>query len=122
MPASYQLNLEHRMVMSTASGIVTDTDLIQHQQRLRKDPQFEPSFGQRMDFTGASGISVSVATIQRLAIHRVYAAGSRRAIVLHQGIAGALANMFKDLSEMEGEQVEVFEDLPAARAWLGLGE
>ena len=120
MPASYLIDREKRVVFSRGWGVVSDGDLYDHQQRLRNDPEFDPTFRQVMDFTETTTVSVSVAAIHQLASVRVFRPGTPRAIVVPATATYGLARMFQMLVEPEGETIEVFRELAPARNWLGL--
>ncbi len=44
MPAYYKIDKERRVVMSTVAGVFTLADGLAHQEKLLKDPHFDPSF------------------------------------------------------------------------------
>ncbi len=54
MPADYKVDTSKRMVFSIAYGIITDEDVYAHQEKLRDDPDFDPSFSQLVDCAGVT--------------------------------------------------------------------
>jgi hypothetical protein len=49
MPAEYKVDKALGVVFSLAHGILTDHDAYSHQDKLRNDLEFEPSFSQLFD-------------------------------------------------------------------------
>ena len=120
MPASYQIDKSLGVVFSVGSGVVTDAEMLRHQEQLRHDPDFQPTFSQLLDFNAMIEAQISAAAIQRLAGAGFFAKGARRAIVVNSDVAFGLARMFQMHSDHSGEQIEIFRDLDKARQWLGL--
>jgi hypothetical protein len=51
MPAYFKIDKERRLVMSVAADVFTIDDALAHQEKLLKDPDFDPSFSQLWDLT-----------------------------------------------------------------------
>ena len=49
MPISYEIDSVRRLVLATATGVLTDEDVLQHKQRLAKDPDFRPGMRELSD-------------------------------------------------------------------------
>src|SRR5215471_5111129 len=81
MPASYVIDKQRRLVISTATGVVTAEECKQHQDRLVNDPDFHPTFNQILDFTGATTIGLNYEILRFLAVRHVFRTPSRRAIL-----------------------------------------
>lgn len=121
MPISYRIDAARALVLSAAAGVVTDADLLEHQQRLRGDPDFQPWFRQLFDFTTATENEVTGRGVRQLAIAPAFGKGSKRALLVGEDSAFGLARMFQTLrDEHADESIEIFRDERAARAWLGL--
>lgn len=121
MPVSYRIDVAQAFILSEAVGVVTDQDLLDHQQQLRADPACKPWFRELFDFTGATANEVTGRCIRQLAIAPFLGKGSKRALVVPNDSGFGLARMFQTLREdHEGEAIEIFRDLATARAWLGL--
>ena len=118
MPACYVIDVAHRIVISQALGRLTDSDLWQHQQRLRQDPMFDPTFCQLWDCTGVTAVAVTGEGLRQLATVSVFQPGTPRAIVAPNDAMYGLARMFQTLRGFQGEQIAVFRELADAHAWL----
>ena len=69
MPAFYKIDRERRLVLSTGSGVFTIEDILGHQERLLKDPDFDPSFSQLMDFMQVTKVDITPADVRLAAQH-----------------------------------------------------
>jgi len=119
MPAHYKIDKERRLVMTTVFGVVTLADGLAHQEKLRKDPDFDPSFSQLMDFSHAAKIELTAEDVRTLAQQSIFSPDSRRAILVSGDLAFGLARMFEALRESFGEQgIRVFRNLDEALDWV----
>jgi hypothetical protein len=119
MPAFYKIEKENRLVLSTASGIVTMNEVWGHQQKLAVDPDFDPTFSQLMDVSHITKIELTTEDIRRLAQETLFHPTSRRAILVNSDAAFEFARMFQMLRESAGETgIEVFRDLNDALEWV----
>jgi hypothetical protein len=119
MPAFYKIEKENRLVLSTASGVVTMAEVLTHQQKLCADPEFDPTFSQLMDVSHITKIELTTEDIHRLAQETLFSPTTRRAILVNCDAAYGFARMFQMLRESAGETgIEVFRDLNDALEWV----
>jgi hypothetical protein len=119
MPAFYKIEKENRLVLSTASGTITPSDIFTHQEKLSADPDFDPSFSQLIDVSHITKIEVTTEDIRKLAQGTLFSPTSRRAILVSSDAAYGLARMFEMLRESAGETgIEVFRNLDEALEWI----
>jgi hypothetical protein len=119
MAAYFKIDKEHRLVMSTLSGVLTMADALAHQENLRKHPDFDPSFSQLMDGTQLTGVELKREDVQRLARDAVFSPHSRRALVAGSDVAFGLARMFEMFRQSMGEEgIRVFRNLDEALDWV----
>ena len=121
MPTCYTIDVAHQWVRSWAMGHLTDTDLWQHQQQLRHDPAFDPTFCELWDCTAVTTVAVTGACIRQLATVSVFQPGTPRALVAPGPTMYGLARMFQALRGLHGELIAVFREMEAACAWLEEG-
>jgi hypothetical protein len=123
MPAEYRIDLENRRVWSKATGLLVYADLTGHMNRLAKDPQFDPSFTQLLDFRGISSFDVTTEEIISLTEIRIFSPDSKRAFVMMPGVQFGLARMYESYRVTKGDRaIRVFLDHDAALAWLDAAE
>ena len=120
MPVTYTIDLERRLVFSSASGNVTAAEILNHQNLLMRDPDFDPTFRQLLDFSGTTNVSVSSDEVRMLATRNFFARGSRRCIVAPTAEIFGLARMFQTFRELSGgeEEIQIFKDRNEAWHWL----
>jgi len=119
MPASYEIDKQRRLVISTISDPATVADALAHQEKLLKDEDFDPSFSQIIDCTHFTGASLEANDIRKLAEKTVFSSESRRAIVASSNLVYGLGRMFEILRETAGENgIRVFRDLDEAVDWI----
>ncbi len=120
MPLSFVIDKQRRLVTSTASGVFTYADIAGHQRQLKNNPDFDSSFDQLFDGTAVTKIELTAAEIQTVARQRLFAGGSRQALVASNDFAYGMARMFEMYREASrtGRLVRVFNSLDAAQEWL----
>jgi len=123
MPANYVIDKERRLVISTATGVVTAEECKQHQDRLVNDPDFDPTYNQILDFTGASTIGLNDEILRFLAVRHVFHAPSRRAFLSNNDEFSALLERNKDVRKefLGTDAIEVFAGWDQALLWLNSG-
>jgi hypothetical protein len=120
MPLSYVIDKHRGLVTSTASGVLTYSDIVAHQEGLKSDPDFDPKFDQLFDGTAVTKIELTAGEIQTVARQKLFAAGSRQAFATSSEFAYGMARMFEIYRETSrtGRLVRVFSGTEAAREWL----
>lgn len=119
MPAFYKIDKERRLVMTTASGVLTMAEALGHQTKLLQDPDFDPSFSQLMDLTQVATFEVSISDVRKLAQPKVFSPDSRRAILVDNDYAFGAARVFETLRDIAGEKgIRVFRNLEEALDWV----
>jgi len=118
MPASSQIDKARRLVVSTASGFLTATDILAHQKKLLADPNFDPACSQIVDCCGVTGIDLSPDDVRAVTATAIFSAHSRRAVVVATDEQFGFARMFKMMREAQGEYgIRVFRDRSEALLW-----
>lgn len=118
MPADYRIDESRRCVISTATGLLTSSELFQHQVRLRADSHFRRDLNQLCLLVGLDGLDVSSDAIRTLVTNSPFGAGARRALVVDSALAFGLARMFQSYADESPEEIEIFRDVDSANRWL----
>ncbi|HKV63727.1 MAG TPA: hypothetical protein VJO16_17600 [Candidatus Acidoferrum sp.] len=119
MPVTYGIDKQRRLVISTGLGSITYADLLGHQNRLLKDPDFDPSFSQIMDFTRMTSLKLEPSEVRNLAQRNIFSPDSHRAIAAVNDLEYGFGRMFGILRENEGETgIRVFRSLDEAVDWV----
>jgi hypothetical protein len=122
MSVVYHIDIAHRVVFTRGYGNVVDSDLLQHNQALIADPNFDPDFNQLLDFTQVIDAEIKAETIFEIARNRIFNLGSLRAILVRPGYQYGLARMFQNMRMLEDKNIGIFLDIGEALKWLGLAE
>ena len=120
MPISYRIDESLRLVFTTAQGVLTRQDVLTHLQRLREDPDFDPSYNQLVDLRAVIEFAMSAAELRMITVYRLFNEKSRRAIVADEDITFGMARMYEVFREDAPEDIKLFRDMADARRWLGL--
>ena len=122
MPFRYVVYKEHRLVVSSGSGLVTWEEIKARQDETKTDPSFDPSFNQIVDLRSATGIKMSGDQARMLASRQIFSPESRRAFVASNPSIFGMGRMWEIYTEFSKtpSQIRVFSDLPSALKWLGL--
>jgi hypothetical protein len=123
MPCNYVIDKERRLVLTNAWDVFTTAEALEHQNRLRSDVNFDPSFAQLIDGTRVTKVEAGPGDVQKLAERNVFSPQSRRAFVTGHAALFGLLRMFQVYRELSGagEQIQVFYDMPSALEWLSSG-
>ncbi len=119
MPAFYKIEKERRLVMSSGPGVLTREDILGHQDRLSKDPDFDPHFSQLLDFTHVTQVDITPEDVRLAARKNIFSPHSRRALLVKDDLQFGLARMFEIHRELEGEKgIQVFRTIDEALDWI----
>src|SRR5215813_8309999 len=120
MPIDYIIDIPRRLILTTASGEVTAAEIMDHQNRLMRDPSFDPTFYQLADFSSATRVSVSSSDVRLLAIRNFFGPQARRCLVAPKPEIFGLARMFQIFREVNEapEQIGIFRNREEALLWL----
>ncbi|MHC4342590.1 MAG: STAS/SEC14 domain-containing protein [Planctomycetota bacterium] len=109
-----------RDVFTEASGVLTDSDVIEFEKGLRDDPEFEPDFRQLADCRAIDEIGMTREGVEEASSRSPFSHGSRRALVVGSDVAFGMARMFENLRHEARDEIRVFREAEEARRWLGL--
>jgi hypothetical protein len=94
-------------------------DALTHQESLLKDPDFDPSFCQLIDFTHVTNVELEAEGVRRLAQRSIFSPDSRRAILVASDLVFGFSRMFEIYRETAGEKgIHVFRNLDDALDWI----
>lgn len=120
MPASYRIDKSLGLVFIKAEGVLIGQDILTTRQRIREDPDFDPSYDQLVDLREVIEIPDPTAQIRATATFDPFNEKSRKALVADKDVVFAKARMHESLRGSDPDRVKVFRDMAEARRWLGL--
>jgi hypothetical protein len=120
MPITYRVDAGEALVLTTATGTLTDQDILAHKKALLEDPSVVPGMAELSDVRAMTDLSVTPDGVRMFtSFDRANApATDRLAIVASQDFTFGTARMY----QMGGaeDNVGVFRTVEEARDWLGL--
>ncbi|MFI5363897.1 MAG: hypothetical protein ACHQ49_18190 [Elusimicrobiota bacterium] len=120
MPFHYTIDKNRKLVLTTEVGVFTLVDALAHQEQLRWDPNFVPTYRQLMDLSGVTKIALRPQDLRKLAERPIFAPNTRRAILSPNEDVSGIAEMFASFREGFGDRgIRVFRKLDDALAWIG---
>ncbi len=122
MPISYQIDEARGLVLTTASGVLTDGDILQLKSNLVTDPRWRPGLRELSDVRAIDRLEVTTAGVRQMMMaderDAAALASYRLAIVVAHQLAYGLARMYQMLTEHTIPNVRVFRDMEEAKSWL----
>ena len=124
MPITYRVAVEHRVVLATANGVLTDADLLVHLGTLTTDPDVQPGFNELYNLRDIMEVEITASSVEdvRGFIHQIeqHFKESKTALVASDHNTAEVSYLFELLRTNVPATVRLFHDLAAAREWLGL--
>ncbi len=121
MPVDHKIDTSKKMVFSMAYGNLTDQDVYTNLERLRNDPDFDPSFSQLVDCTNVTNIDdMSTEAIYTLAEKNSFGLGSQRAFVAPSNPEYNTFRIYELLTTVHPDVVVVFKNMEEAYEFLNL--
>jgi hypothetical protein len=122
MPVSYVIDKANKLVVATATGVLTADDIWQFRQEVVRDPDFDPNLSQLGVLSDVDRIDLTADEIRVLADTSPFALTARRALVGETPEVYGLARMFEIMRGLRGDHhVRVFHSRAAALEWLLAG-
>ena len=130
MPIAIEVDHAQRVRYASASGVLTDADVLEGYAGVLADPTYDPTLDVVFDCTGLEWLDVRPATIGRIAelvarADRAIPPGvhPRAAIVAPADVAFGMARMYQARRESQNTPTRYFvcRTMDEARDWLGLG-
>jgi hypothetical protein len=115
------IDVNQRLVASTYFGEVNEAEILGHTSRIHSHPDFDPSFAELVDFSGVTGGSVSLSTIQAVARREsILNPTSMHVIIAPQDAIFGLARMSQVYAEETRPNFVVVRTIDEAQKLLRL--
>ena len=123
MPLRYEIDEEHRLVITTAWETVSAEEAIQLQHDIRSDTRVNADFFHLVDLTRLTSVDFDMTTMSELAARQSFTTSRRAFVVGSNKLAYGMARMFIALRRATGdEQMQVFTERNEALQWLRVGD
>lgn len=120
MSATYRIDTSLGIVFSSASGTLSDEDLIRHQRALACEPHFRPAMKQLADAREVTEVLATASGVRTMIAGNPFGKGAQRAFVTDNDTIFGLARMFELGRTNPQDEFRVFRTMAEARAWLNL--
>jgi hypothetical protein len=120
MPVSYSIDPAQGLVTNVGTGVLTDADMRETQQRMIADADFRSTYSQLFDLTDVTEVRLTSSYLREMADATAFAPSSRRALVVTQTLLYGLSRMFQAFLGDQGEAFRVFRSRAEAESWLDL--
>jgi hypothetical protein len=115
----YKVEKNHRVVLSTASAVFSREDFLSHQEKLRNDPDFDPTYAQIADFSHVTRFDLSPAEVEQMAEGTIFDLNARRAIIAPNDVGYGFGLLYESLRKAAGSTgIAVFRNLDEALEWV----
>ena len=119
MPAVLKIDRQRRIVSSTFFGEVSGKDLLEHRERIKSDPEFDPSFAEIADFSSVKMLSVSESALMTLAkIDSLFNKDVPHLLVSPADLPMTLALQYRDIVRESRPNIFVVRTLQEAQQML----
>jgi hypothetical protein len=121
MPLSYEIDQEHRLVITTAWETVSAEEAIQAQHDIRSDTRVNTDFFHLVDLTRLTSVDIDMTTMSELAARQSFTTSRRAFVVGSNKLAYGMARMFVAMRRATGEEeMRIFVKRNEALEWLGV--
>ncbi len=124
MPITYRVDRECKLVLATAQGVLTEADLRAYVRTVLSDSQVRPGFNELIDLRNMTSVEVStlgVGSIVDVILKFAHAVKeSKTALVASDLNVREVSRLYETLWTRVPATVQLFREMAAARAWLGL--
>ena len=121
MPFEYKVDQANKLVCSCGWGVISDRDLLDHQQGLIRDHRISKGYHLLCDLQEATAGEVTNHGLQHLADMSPFGKGSRRVIVVKGALEFGLARIYFAYAEANPDELRVqYNNMDEAKRWLGI--
>jgi hypothetical protein len=121
MPCVFRIYKDKRLVVTTATGVVTLAEGMANEDSIGLHPDFDPTFAHLIDAAGITKADLSTSDLAALARRTTFSSHARKAVLVSSPVLYGLGRVFETYSQLAGsESVHVFKDRFKALEWLGI--
>lgn len=124
MPMSYVIEASKNLVLTSASGVLTDDDVMAHRKALTADAKFNAKMREISDIRQVTDCQVTPAGVRIMVAFdtQMVASGGMHqlAVIAEENVAYGMSRMYQTLGEPNIRTVGVFRTYEDAATWLGI--
>lgn len=122
MPIDYSIDEELGVVFTTASGVLTENELLEHKRKIISDSKFRPGLVELSDVRSISDLDISASGLEKFVAQDEADAerlkGFKLAIVVSGALEYGMGAMYEMMSLENNKDVRLFRDMRLAKDWL----
>mgnify|MGYP003345912491 CR=1 FL=1 len=121
MPLTYHIDTARGLVQTTASGVLTDHDVLDLKARLASDPGWSPGMRELADISGIDALEVTADGVRQMVQEDASTpdlGAYRLAIVAPANDVFGMARMYQMLTDRVVPNIGVFRSVNEALAWI----
>lgn len=118
MPISYEIDLDRRLVITTARSVITTAEIRDFMAELAQDPLFDPTFDQLADFMGVTDVLSEIEDVRAIAGMGRWSSTSRRVACFSKTHIFGMARIYEVMCEVHGMNFRPFRSRERAEAYL----
>jgi len=121
MPVILKVDSLRRVVYSTFYGKITDQEILRHGQTIKSDPDFKRDFSEIVDFSAVTEMSISDATLAKIAgTPSLFSESVKHIIVATSDEGFQIASRYKQLADKSRRNLIVVRTREQAYKLLGI--
>ena len=122
MPIEYSIDKNLGVVFTTASGVLTDDEILEHKRKVIADPNFKSGYVELSDVRSVADLTLSASALEQFVAQDDADAERLRnyklAIVVSGALEFGMGAMYEMMSQANSRDVRVFRDVGLAKEWL----
>mgnify|MGYP003352153545 CR=1 FL=1 len=122
--STYTIDAEQHVVRTTATGILTDEDVMVHRKAMTADPEFSAGMRELSDIRQVSDFRLTPSGVRLMVasdVTMLKTGGMHQlAIIATDNVAYGMSRMYQTLGEPNIRSVGVFREYQEAAEWLGI--
>jgi len=120
MAITYHIDSKQKIVFTRVDSVVDGKALREHQDRLRKDPFFEPNMYELMDCNKIESVNLNSIHKSKLTERSPWGSDAKRAIVVPNPLIFGFLRIFQTFMNGTHGEVSIFYGKDSAITWLGI--
>jgi hypothetical protein len=119
MSINYTVNTRQRIIITSASGDISLSDMQEHMQTVQNHPEIQPDYNHIFDLRKAGNFEITTSDVKQLAEFSYFNEQSKRAIVASSDLFYGMSRMYEIFKKDASVNVRVFRTYEEAKQWVG---
>ncbi|MDQ6956395.1 MAG: hypothetical protein Q9M21_04290 [Mariprofundaceae bacterium] len=120
MAITYRIDSKQKIVFTHVDSVVDGKNILEHQDRLRNDPSFEPNMYELMDCHEIESVNLNSIHKSKLTERSPWGSDAKRAIVVPSALIFGFLRIFQTFMNGTHGEISIFYSKDSAITWLGI--